>query len=251
MTRPDLLRYSRHLALPQVGEKGQERLAAATVLVVGLGGLGSVASLYLATGGVGHILLNDFDRVDLTNLPRQILFRDGDVGTYKTTATATQLRAANPGIRISELNRQLNTTELSAAASACSLLVDCSDNFATRLQINRVCVSLNKPLVTGAALRFQGQVGVFLNQGKAGACYRCWYTEENENLETCAGQGILAPVAGTIGALVATESLKVLLAISSGLQNHLWLYDGLTGASHTVSVLKVPDCPACGVINKK
>lgn len=247
MSKADSLRYSRHLALPQFGPAGQARLEQASVLVVGLGGLGSVASLYLGNAGVGHLVINDHDRVDATNLPRQILFRESDVGEYKTHATADRLRAANPGPRVSVLNRRLDTDELADAVGACGLVLDCTDNFPTRLALNAACVAHRRPLVSGAAIRFEGQVAVFPNDDATGPCYRCLYADEDENFGNCAGQGILAPVAGTIGALLATEALKLLLGLGSGLRNRLWIYDGLSGATRTVSIRKAANCPVCGV----
>jgi molybdopterin/thiamine biosynthesis adenylyltransferase len=250
MSPVDPIRYSRHLALPQIGASGQQRLEQASVLVVGLGGLGSVASLYLANAGVGHLVINDFDTVDTTNLPRQILFRDSDVGEYKTHATAERLRAANPALRVSVLNRRLDEDELQDAASACSIVLDCTDNFPTRLRLNAACVAVRKPLVTGAAIRLEGQVALFLNDDVTSPCYRCLYSDEDENLGNCAGQGILASVAGTIGALLATEVLKLLVGLESGLRNQLWLYDGLSGATRMVAIRKNPACPVCAVPQK-
>jgi adenylyltransferase/sulfurtransferase len=245
MTTVDPVRYSRHVTLPQVGESGQRRLEQASVLVVGLGGLGSVASLYLANAGVGHLVINDFDTVDVTNLPRQILFREADVGEFKTHATAERLRAANPAPHVNVLNRRLDADELRDAVGACSLVLDCTDNFPTRLALNAACVAARTPLVTGAAIRFEGQVAVFLNNDSDSPCYRCLYSDEDENFANCAGQGIFAPVAGTIGALLATEALKLLLGLDSGLRNRLWIYDALSGATRTVAIRKAPACPVC------
>lgn len=246
MTAVDPVRYSRHLALPQVGADGQRRLEQASVLVVGLGGLGSVASLYLANAGVGHLVINDFDRVDQTNLPRQILFHESDIGEYKTHATAERLHAANPAPHVNVLNRRLDAEELRDAVSACSLVVDCTDNFATRLALNAACVATRTPLATGAAIRFQGQVALFPNDDPAGPCYRCLYSDADDNFANCAGQGILAPVAGTIGALLATEALKLLLGLKSGLRNRVWIYDALSGETRTVAIPKAPGCQVCG-----
>ena len=239
------VRYSRHLALPQVGAAGQRRLEQSSVLIVGLGGLGSIASLYLVNAGVGHLVINDFDRVDATNLPRQVLFHESDVGEYKTHATAEKLRAANPAPHVNVLNRRLDADELRDAASACDLVLDCTDNFQTRLLLNAACVATRKPLVSGAAIRFEGQVAVFLNRDDGEPCYRCLYSDEDENFADCAGQGVLAPVAGTIGALLATEALKLLLGLDSGLHNRLWIYDGLSGATRTVAIRKNISCPTC------
>jgi len=241
----DPVRYSRHLALPQVGERGQRRLEQASVLVVGLGGLGSVASLYLANAGVGNLVINDFDMVDATNLPRQILFREGDVGEFKTHATAERLRAANPAPHVNVLNRRLDADELRDAVAACNLVLDCTDNFPTRLALNTACVAARRPLVTGAAIRFEGQVAVFLNKDGDSPCYRCLYSDEDENFANCAGQGILASVAGTVGTLLATEALKLLLGLDSGLRNHLWIYDALSGATRIVAIRKAAACPVC------
>lgn len=245
MTGVDPVRYSRHLALPQFGAEGQQKLEAASVLVVGLGGLGSVASLYLANAGVGHLVINDFDRVDATNLPRQILFRAADVGEYKTHATAQRLKDANPAPQVNVLNRRLDADELRDAVHGCDLVVDCTDNFPTRLALNSACVRARKPMVSGAAIRFEGQVAVFPHDEANGPCYRCLYSDEDDNFANCAGQGVLAPVAGMIGALVATETLKLLLGLESGLRNRLWAYDGLSGSVRTITIRKAPGCPAC------
>lgn len=241
----DPLRYSRHVALPQVGAAGQQRLAHASACVIGLGGLGSVACLYLANAGVGNLVINDFDRVDVTNLPRQVLFGAADVGEYKTHATAEKLHKANPAPKVSVLNRRLDPAELTDAVSACDVVLDCTDNFATRMLVNQACVAARRPLVTGAAIRWEGQVAVFPNEGDGSPCYRCLYAEADENLDDCAGQGIMAPVAGTIGAMVATEAMKLLLGVQSGLRDHLWAYDGISGQSRTISIAKSPACPAC------
>lgn len=242
----DSARYARHIALPQVGPAGQERLARSSAFILGLGGLGSVASLYLAGAGVGHLVISDFDRVDVTNLPRQILFTAEDVGEFKTHATAARLHAANPGPRVSVLNRRLDPDELVDAAGACDVVLDCSDNFPTRMALNQACVRTGRPLVSGAAIRFEGQVAVFAGHGTGGPCYRCLYAEEDENFANCAGQGILAPVAGLVGAVVATEALKVLLDVPSGLRDHLWVHDGLGGATRTIAIARNPACPVCG-----
>ena len=240
----DSLRYARHIALPRFGAQGQARLAQSSALIVGLGGLGSVASLYLANAGIGQLLINDFDRVDASNLPRQLLFRASDIGTFKTDATAAQLREASPSVQVTALNQQLDVDALKAAALDCDVVLDCTDNFRTRLLINEACVATRKPLVSGAAIRFQGQIAVFPNLG-TGPCYRCLYSDEDENFESCAGQGILAPVAGTVGAIQATEALKLLIGLDSGLCDRLWVYDGLSGATRSVAIQRKPDCPVC------
>lgn len=245
MSDDTTLRYSRHLSLTQIGTAGQHRLARGSALVVGLGGLGATAGLYLANAGVGHLVINDFDRVDTPNLPRQILFQPGDVGEFKTHAAAEKLSIWNPDTQITVMNRRLAEDELTEAATACGVVLDCTDNFATRVLINRICVATHTPLVTGAAIRFEGQLAVFRNDRPGGPCYRCLYTEEDENLENCAGQGILAPVAGTVGCMMATEAIKVLTGLDSDLAGHLWIYDGLAGITRSVGIRRRGDCPSC------
>jgi len=239
-------RYARQITLPQVGAAGQQRLGDSQVLVIGLGGLGSAASLYVANSGVGRLTINDFDRVDITNLPRQILFDANDIDTFKTTATARRLRRSNPAIRIEAFNRRLDETELVEAVAASDIVLDCTDNFVTRGQINQACRLAGKPLVTGAAIRFEGQLAVFRHDRPGGPCYNCLYTEADENLESCAGQGILAPVVGTIGCMMATETIKLLVGLESMLDGRLWVYDALAGTTKTFGIKPRPGCPVCG-----
>lgn len=214
-------------------------------MIVGLGGLGAPAALYLASSGVGHLLLNDFDRIDMTNLPRQILYRSEDIGKFKTEAAAQHLKSVNPELTVTEVNERLAESPLGKAVASCDVVLDCTDNFATRMRINTACVSAGTPLVSGAAIRFEGQVAVFRNEKSGGPCYRCLYSEADDNLENCAGQGILAPLAGTVGCMMATESLKILIGLDSDLDGNLWVYDGLTGATRLLSIKPRPDCPAC------
>jgi len=246
MTEADTLRYSRQLALPQIGPRGQAQIARGSALVVGLGGLGATAALYLGNAGVGHLVINDFDRVDPTNLPRQILYTGADVGEFKTHAAAETLGHSNPELKVSILNRRLAADELDDAVRACDVVLDCTDNFATRLDINRACVDARKPLVSGAAIRFEGQLAVFNPAQAGGPCYRCLYSEADENLDDCAGQGILAPVAGMVGCMMATETIKLLAGLNSDLVGRLWVYDGLAGTSRTLGIAPDPACPVCG-----
>jgi adenylyltransferase/sulfurtransferase len=241
----DGARYARHLALPQLGSAAQSRLAATRVLVIGLGGLGSVATMYLAGAGIGELVINDFDRVDETNLPRQVLFTPADIGAFKADVTAAKLRAANPAVTVSPLNQRLGADELAAAVARCDLVLDCTDNFATRVAVNAACIHGRRPLVSGAAIRFEGQVAVFTAPGGEGPCYRCLYAEEDENLANCAGQGIFAPVAGTVGAVMAGEALKLLAGVAAGLRDRLWIHDGLAGESRVITIRRNPGCPAC------
>ncbi len=243
-------RYARQIALPQLGMEGQRKLAQSRVLVVGLGGLGSPAALYLGNCGVGHLTVNDFDRVDTSNLPRQILFRDSDVGTFKADAAGNNLRQWNPDIEVQSLNHRLDDDELLDAVSRCDLTLDCTDNFATRLRINTACIRARKPLISGAAIRFEAQLAVFRHDLPDQPCYACLYSETDESLENCAGQGVLAPVTGMLGSMMATEAIKLLTGLPSALEGRCWIYDALSGQSRTVKIRRRADCSACGDMNK-
>jgi molybdopterin/thiamine biosynthesis adenylyltransferase len=240
------LRYSRHLSLSKFGAEGQQQLARSTALIVGLGGLGAPAALYLANSGIGHLIINDFDRIDLTNLPRQILFRTDDVGEYKTGATSRSLKTTNPELAITEVNERLTDARLGEVVASADVVLDCTDNFPARTMINDACVSSGIPLVSGAAIRFEGQLSVFRPDRPGGPCYRCLYSEDDENLGNCAGQGVLAPLAGTVGCMMATEGIKILIGLDSELNGKLWVYDGLAGSTRLVTIKPRPDCPACG-----
>jgi adenylyltransferase/sulfurtransferase len=240
------VRYARHHSLPPIGPKGQETLAASSILIVGVGGLGATASLYLTTAGIGKIFINDFDKVDATNLPRQILFRPDDVGRHKAEAAAQNLREWNPSASIVPLPERLSEHALEQTINEVDVVLDCSDNFATRWLLNSLCHKSRRPLVSGAAIRMEGQLTVFrYAEGAASGCYRCLYSEENESLEDCAGQGILAPVAGTIGCMMATETIKLLTGIQSDLIGKLWIYDAAAGAARDLRIPKDPKCPVC------
>lgn len=237
-------RYARHIALGEVGPEGQARLNAAHILIVGLGGLGCPAAQYLASSGVGRLTLNDFDRVDRSNLPRQILFGDADVGSFKVDAAAAALGRLNPEIGIESLAGRLDDDALRAAASGADLVLDCTDNFSTRLAINRACVAAGKPLVSGAALRFEGQISVFGTRS-SDACYRCVYSEADELLGDCVGNGVLAPVPGVIGSLMAVEAMKIVIMGRTRLTGVLTLWDAISGGWQTIRLAQDPDCPVC------
>ena len=241
------LRYSRHLALPDFGAAGQEKLAHARVLIVGLGGLGSPAALYLAAAGVGTLVLNDFDRVDLSNLQRQILYANADIGTAKTTAAAGTLNALNPDCRLELLDRRLDATELQAAIKNVNVVLDGSDNFGTRFAVNAACVGARKPLISGAAIRYQGQLTVFDARNSSSPCYACLYPESGEALENCRSNGILAPLAGVIGSLMAVEAIKLITGIGQPLMGRLWRLDAVTSESSISQLQRDPACPVCGV----
>ena len=241
----DRTRYSRHIALPEVGAEGQARLQAARVLIVGVGGLGCPAAQYLASSGVGTLVLNDYDRVDRSNLPRQILFGEADVDSFKVEAATQALRRLNPELEIECLPERLDDEALLAAASSVDIALDCTDNFGTRLAINRACVAAKKPLISGAALRFEGQISVF-GSGPDEPCYRCVYSEDDELLGDCAGNGVLAPVPGVIGCLMAVEAIQLAVMGKSSLAGVLKLWDAISGSWQTIRLAKDPDCPVCG-----
>ena len=249
MTPPDAdwkLRYSRHLALPDFGAAAQERLAAASVLLVGLGGLGSPAALYLAAAGVGALLLSDFDRVDLSNLQRQVLYGETAVGRPKTEAAAAAVKALNPSCRVEALEGRLDAAGLAAALRRCDLVLDGSDNFGTRFAVNRACVEAKKPLVSGAALRYEGQLAVFDAREADSPCYACLYEEGGEGLEDCQRNGVLSPLTGVIGSLMSVEALKLLTRVGAPLTGRLLRYDARSGGMQSSLVRKDPACPVCG-----
>ena len=238
-------RYARQVTLPDVGEQGQARLRGASMLLVGLGGLGCPAAQYLATSGVGRLVLNDFDRVDETNLPRQILFTADDVGELKVVAASARLRALNPEVEVAALPERLDADGHAAAVRGVDVVLDGTDNFAARFAVNRACVAARKPLVSGAAVRLEGQLAVFPNRA-GDPCYSCLYDDEDEWLGDCQGNGVLAPVPGVIGTLMAQEALKLALGWPSALHNALLLWDARVGDWRRVGLKRDPDCEICG-----
>lgn len=238
-------RYARQIALAEIGEAGQAQLAAATVLIVGVGGLGCAAAQYLACGGIGRLILNDFDRVDSSNLPRQVLFTPEDVGKLKVDAAERRLHALNPEAAVETLPDRLDRAGVGDAVARADLVLDCSDNFATRLAVNRACVERGRPLVSGAAVRLEGQVGVFPNRS-GGPCYRCVYDDEDSWLGDCQGNGVLAPVPGVIGAMMAVEAMLLAAGHASALAGRLLLWDARYGQWERTVIKPDPGCPVCG-----
>jgi len=245
MNDAQLLRYSRQILLPQFGVEGQERLMASTVLVVGAGGLGSPVALYLAAAGVGRLIIADFDRVDLTNLQRQILHATDRIGTAKAESARRTLHALNPEIEIVPIGRRLEGELLQEQVAASDAVVDGSDNFATRFAVNAACVATGRPLIAGAVIRWEGQVSVYT--GRPGdPCYRCLYGSGGKVEDTCSQNGILAPVAGIIGSIQATETLKVLSGVGTTLAGRLLILDALEMRFRTLTLTRDPACPVCG-----
>jgi molybdopterin-synthase adenylyltransferase len=243
-----LLRYSRHILLPEIGVEGQERLRAARALVVGAGGLGCPAALYLAASGIGRLTLADPDRVDLTNLQRQILFRTDSIGARKVDAAAAALGALNPEVELATLAARLEGETLERLVSGADVVLDCSDNFATRHAVNRACVRHARPLVSGAALRFDGQIAVFDLRRPDAPCYACLFPEGGETEELrCAVMGVFAPLTGTIGALQALEAVKIVSGAGQPASGRLLMLDARNAEWRSVRVAKDPDCPVCAV----
>jgi adenylyltransferase/sulfurtransferase len=247
MDDAQLLRYSRHILLPQIGVEGQERLLAARALIVGAGGLGSPAAYYLASAGVGTLALADGDAVDLTNLQRQILHRVESVGRPKAESGRDTLSGINPECRVETLVERLAGERLEAEVARADVVLDCSDNFATRHAINRACVRFRKPLVSGAAIRFDGQVAVFDSRRADAPCYHCLFPEAEDVEEVrCAVMGVFAPLTGIVGTVQAAEALKLLIGTGTSLAGRLLLLDGLAMEWRQIAVPPDPACLVCG-----
>jgi len=247
MNDEQLLRYSRHILLPQIGIEGQQKLLAARALVIGAGGLGSPVALYLASAGVGTITLCDNEDVDLTNLQRQIVHRMESVGRKKVDSARDALAAINPGIEVVALAERVDGKRLEILAARHDVVIDGSDNFATRHAVNRACVKLGKPLVSGAAVRFDGQVAVFDLRLRDSACYACLFPESGEAEDVrCAVMGVFAPLTGIVGSIQAAEALKLIAGAGETLNGRLLLLDALAMQVRTIKLRKDPACPVCG-----
>jgi adenylyltransferase/sulfurtransferase len=247
MNDDQLLRYSRHILLPEIGIEGQDRLLASHALVVGAGGLGSPIALYLAAAGVGHITICDGDDVDLTNLQRQIIHRTQSLGRKKVDSARETLATVNPGVRVSTLAERLTPERLEELAAGVDVVLDATDNFATRHAINRACVRSARPLVSGAAVRFDGQVSVFDLRDGTAPCYACLFSERGESEDVpCSVMGVFAPLTGIIGTIQAAEALKVLAGIGETLSGRLLLIDALNMQVRTIRLKKDPACEVCG-----
>ena len=255
MNDDQLIRYSPQIMLPQFDIAGQQRLMASHALIIGLGGLGSPVAMYLAASGVGQLTLVDDDTVELSNLQRQILHTQTDIGRAKVESAANTLRAMNPEINITTHAQRLNGDDLRLAVQQADVVIDASDNFATRFAINQACVDTHTPLVSGAAIRMEGQVTVFPNAPRthnseddnttATPCYRCLYDDIPEPAARCSENGVLSPVVGIIGSIQATEAIKSILEVGDLLTNSILTYDALTMQFRKVPVRRNPDCPQC------
>jgi adenylyltransferase/sulfurtransferase len=246
MNDDDLLRYSRHILLPQIGVEGQEKLHAGSVLIVGAGGLGCPAALYLGAAGVGRLVVADADAVDLTNLQRQIGHYTAAIGTNKAISLRDSIHAINPGVGIEALQERLHGESLETAIAGVDVVLDCSDNFATRHAVNRACVALRKPLVSGAALGFSGQLAVFDARLSDSPCYHCLFPETVEEGPRCSEAGVLSPLVGVIGSMQALEAIKLLTASGRPAVGRLVLYDALAAEFREVRVPRDAACTVCG-----
>ncbi|MEW8627784.1 MAG: molybdopterin-synthase adenylyltransferase MoeB [Candidatus Thiodiazotropha sp.] len=245
MNDDQLLRYSRQIMLPSIEIEGQERLLESRALIVGLGGLGSPAAMYLAAAGVGTLHLVDFDRVDLTNLQRQIIHTTNRIDQLKVESAKQTLQAINPEVQVETTAEKLDQEQLNELVKQADVVLDGTDNFATRFAINKACHLHQIPLVSAAAIRMEGQVSVF--SGKPDSpCYHCLYPDEGEMDESCSANGVLAPLVGIIGSIQATEAIKVLTGAGDALEGRLLLLDALQMEWRTLKLKQDPGCPVCG-----
>lgn len=240
-----LLRYSRQIMLPQVDLAGQQKLLDSRALIIGAGGLGSPAAMYLAAAGVGQLAIADYDVVELSNLQRQLLHRTADIGREKVASASETLLSINPDIQITALPRSLQGDELDAQVQLADVVLDCSDNFATRFTVNSACVSGRTPLVSGAAIRMEGQLAVFDSRQEDCPCYNCLYKQGEDEEQTCADTGVLSPLVGIIGSMQALEAIKVMLSLGTSLCGRLVIFDGLQHEWRTLRLPRDPACPVC------
>lgn len=244
MEDDQLLRFSRQIMLPSFDIEGQEKLLESRVLIMGLGGLGSPVAMYLAAAGVGELVLVDFDQVDLSNLQRQIIHTTDRIGTAKVASARATLQGLNPECKVTTIERLLDKEGIDEQVAGVDLIIDCTDNFSTRFALNSTCVAHRTPLVSGAAIRMEGQVSVFTGQ-PGDPCYHCLYDSESVVNATCSENGVLAPVVGIIGSIQANEAIKVLTGIGSTLNGKLLLLDALHMQWRTLTLRADPNCPVC------
>ena len=246
MEDSQLLRYSRHILLDEIGIEGQQKLLAARALIIGAGGLGSPAAMYLASAGVGHITLVDNDTVDLTNLQRQIAHTTERVGQPKAESARTTLQQINPEIAITALVERVDDARLAALVAEADVVLDCTDNFATRHAVNRACVAARKPLVSGAVIRFDGQISVFDPRGGEQPCYSCLFPQDQKFEDVaCSTMGVFAPLVGVVGATQAAEALKLLMRVGEPLAGRLLMLDGLRMEWTSIAIGRNDACPVC------
>ncbi|MBT3426870.1 MAG: molybdopterin-synthase adenylyltransferase MoeB [Gammaproteobacteria bacterium] len=249
MEDSELLRYSRHILLPEIDLSGQEKLLAAHVAIIGMGGLGSPVALYLASSGIGRLSLVDFDSVDLSNLQRQIIHDTSQLGNTKVSSAATRLADLNPGTQVDTYPEKLSDAEIDTLIRGVDAVVDCTDNFAIRLKINQACVTHQVALISGAAIRLEGQIMVYDPNIDNAPCYACLYQNTEELDLNCATTGVAAPLVGIIGSMQAMETLKVLLSFGEPVTGTLLIFDAASSQWQRFRVTRRTDCPACGGAN--
>jgi len=247
MNDQELLRYSKQIMLPQIDAGGQQKIIDSTMLIIGMGGLGSPTALYLAAAGVGHLIIADFDQVELSNLQRQIIHRTEDIGDDKVNSAKAKLLELNPNITVTVANEIMHSDNLAFLIKDVDIVLDGTDNFESRFEINKACVECHKPLISAAVIRFEGQISVFKGYEVDQPCYQCLYSEEGGNRESCVENGVLAPIAGLVGTIQALQAIKVLLGLGEQLCGELLLIDGLDLSFRKVKIVKDPECAVCGL----
>jgi adenylyltransferase/sulfurtransferase len=250
MNDQQLLRYSRQILLPQIDIEGQQALLESKVLIIGLGGLGSPVAMYLAAAGVGELTLVDDDQVELSNLQRQIIHGEADIGEKKVTSAASSINALNSEISVKTISKRLSETELTELIEQVDVVVDCSDNFATRFLLNKVTQQCRVPLVSGAAIRMEGQVTVYDARQEGSACYRCLYEDTGELQQTCSETGVFSPLLGVIGGMQAIETMKLLINTGDILSGRLLIFDAFAMAWREIRIKQDAECPVCNKIDK-
>ena len=247
MNDHELLRYSKQIMLPQIDIEGQQKINDSTILIIGMGGLGSPTALYLAAAGVGHIIIADFDQVELSNLQRQIIHSTSDIGDDKVNSAKTKLLELNPNITVTVANEIMHSDNLASLIKDVDIVLDGTDNFESRFEINKACVECDKPLISAAVIRFEGQISVFKGYEVGQPCYQCLYSEQGDGRESCVENGVLAPVAGLVGTIQALQAIKVLLDLGEQLCGELLLIDGLDLSFRKVKIAKDSECSICGL----
>jgi len=249
MKDEQLLRFSRQIMLPTMDVAGQQELVDATVLIVGMGGLGCPAAMYLSAAGVGHLVIADDDTVEITNLQRQIAHEQSNLGESKVSSAEATLKGLNPDVRITQIKNRLEGDLLEQAIVSADVVVDASDNFNTRFAVNQSCLKNKKPLVSGAAIRMEGQVAVFDSENPESPCYQCLYSECDDDDASCSQNGVMAPLVGIIGSVQAMETIKLITGIGNSLVGRLLLLDAATMQWREMKLPRDPSCPACGGSN--
>ncbi len=244
MTPSDESRYNRQIKLPQIGEDGQQKILDSSVLIIGMGGLGSPAAMYLAAAGIGHLIISDFDVVEESNLQRQIIHQTANIGDLKAHSARQTILNINPDCRVEMIDRELDEEELEHFISQADIVLDCSDNFPTRFAVNRYCVKTKTPLVSAAAIRLEGQILSYIPAAE-GPCYQCLYNGDYENAQTCEMEGVLGPVVGVMGSLQALQALLILTGNSDEFSGKLLLFDGLNMQWQSVTIPKNDNCACC------